>query len=776
MIAEIVLWLLIVEIFSLAAFPIAYRAFSRMPDRGWAFSKPLGLLFVGFTTWIIGLTHTIPNSRWSVLLALLIVVGFAQLASRNNRDEIRDFLRANRSTIFTVELLFLAAFLGITLLRASVSTIGATEQPMDFMFLNAVTTSPYYPPTDPWLSGFPVSYYYLGYVMMGAVSMISGIATPVAYNLGLATAAAMGAVAAFGVTFNLVRLARGGEDGAVLAGFASAFLLLVASNLAGTLELARASGVTSPGFWEAVGINGLTAPSAPSASWHPEETYLWWWRASRFVPPGHITEFPLFSFLVGDMHPHVMSMGFVLLIVGVSVQLYLQQGLLRFGRTLAGWPLAFTLVGAAVVLVSFLTLDIKLLWLLPILVLLSTALLGSLWPLAITAFIAAGALAAINLWDLPLTLALISGAILLNSARNERSFGFASAIAVSGDVMIAGVPNESLVETGGGSANVFVRKGNSWRKSSVLRPPPGLPNSRFGTSVDVEPAKIIIGAPGYGHAYLYHQTDSGWIQSTVLRPPHGQSSQGFGRAVRIHNGVAAVASDSAVFIFLNEGGRWGLRAKLVSGKANDDFGAALDLGGGTLAVGAPGANTIYWYEREQHEWRLTDHIERDTGGFGRSVAIAGSRLLSGSEGAADLYHRVLGEWIHETTFTSTTKTPGFGRAVALERYFAAVGAEGGGRTRSTGSVDVYADQGTEWTEHAHLTATDVASDSQFGGAVAISNNTVAIGASGRGQGASYMYSRDLDRWSMDSKLSSRWRLAPAATAMAVLLSGVLIEL
>ena len=50
-----------------------------MPDRGWAFSKLLGLLFVGFTTWVIGLTHTIPNSRWSVLLALLIV------AEGNNR-------------------------------------------------------------------------------------------------------------------------------------------------------------------------------------------------------------------------------------------------------------------------------------------------------------------------------------------------------------------------------------------------------------------------------------------------------------------------------------------------------------------------------------------------------------------------------------------------------------------------------------------------------------------------------------------------------------------
>ena len=777
MIGAALLWLLVLEIFSLVAFPIAYRAFSRMPDRGWAFSKLLGLLFVGFTTWVIGLTHTIPNSRWSVLLALLIVAGLAQLASRTTRDDIRDFIRANRGTVFTVELLFVSVFLAMTLFRASVSTIGVTEQPMDFMFLNAVVTSPHYPPTDPWLAGFPVSYYYLGYVLVGSVTMLSGIATPIAYNLGLATAAAMGAIAAFGVTYNLVRLARGGEDGAIFAGIGAVFLLLVASNLVGTLELFRAAGIGGVGFWETIGVNQFTAPTGPSSAWHPEETHLWWWKTSRVVPPGEINEFPLFSFLVGDLHPHVMSIGFVLLSVGVSMQLYLQQGLLRFGRPLLGWPLALSLGIAAPVLAAFLLFDITLLWMLPVLVLVSTAMLGALWPLAVTALVATGAIAAINLWDLPLAMALVSGAILLNAARNERSFGFASSVAVSGDVMIAGAPNDSMIEPGGGAATVFVKERDRWKKREMLRPPPAMPHARFGASVDAEPRKIVVGAPGAASAFLYHQTDVGWTQRTVLRPPQGQRSDGFGRAVGIRNDVVAVASDGAVFVFVQDGGQWGLRAKLESDRADDDFGASLALGDSTLAVGAPGSNTIYWYEREQGGWRLVDRVrQQDSDGFGRSVSVSAGRLLGGSEGAADLYHRSLDAWKHETTFTSPTSAHGFGRAVALERRFAVVGAEGGGSKRARGSVEVYADQGKEWTEHAHLTAADVASDSQFGGAVAISNDTVAIGASGRGQGASYLFSRDLDQWSLDSKFASRWRLAPAATAIVVLLAGMLIAL
>jgi len=471
-----------------------------------------------------------------------------------------------------------------------------------------------------------------------------------------------------------------------------------------------------------------------------------------------------------------MSMGFVLLVVGISMQLYLQPGLLRFGVAPARRSLAIIFGVAATVFISFRFLEIELLWLLPILVLLSTALLGQLWPLAVTTTIAAGAIAAINLWDLPLVMALVSGAILLNGARNERSFGFASAVAVSGDVMIVGVPNESLGETGGGTANVFSRNRGKWRKVDVLRPPPGLPRAQFGMSVGLHGSKIIVGAPGYGQAYLYHQTGNGWIQHTVFRPPEGQNVEGFGRAVSINNGVAAVAAHTAVFIFADDGGGWELRAKLASGQANDDFGAALDLGDSTLAVGAPANNTIYWYEQAHGRWQFIDQINGATKGFGCSLAVAGNRLLGGSDGAADIYRRTSNHWAHETTFTSATKAPGFGRAVALERYFAVVGAEDGGLSRSTGSVDVYADQGDVWTEHAHLTATGVDPDSQFGGAVAISNSTIVVGAPGQWQGTAYLFTRDLDRWLSGSILSQRRAVASAAAAIALLLSSMLIAL
>ena len=374
MLAATILWLFLLELLSLLAYPLAYRVFARFPDRGWALSKPMGLLLVGFGIWVLGLSHVIPNSRWSVMLAMVALSVLSWLAVRSRLPELRATLRTNLRNIAATEAVFIAAFVAVVLLRIAVPDIRHTEQPMDLMLLNSVVTSTSFPPTDAWLAGNSVSYYYFGYLMMGAVTMLSGIATPVAYNLGLATAAAMGAVAAFGLTLNLVRLASGSFRASVLTGLAAVFLLMIASNLAGTMELAISSGAGDAQFWQGNGIDFARATGEPSAAWRP--TDLWWWFDASRVVSGAITEFPAFSFILGDLHPHVMSIGFLLLVAGLAFQIYLQPGLLRIGALRSQWPLALTLV------------------------------------------LALGALAAINIWDLPVGIAMVGGAVFLHAARH----------------------------------------------------------------------------------------------------------------------------------------------------------------------------------------------------------------------------------------------------------------------------------------------------------------------------------------------------------------------
>jgi uncharacterized membrane protein len=772
MIEVSLLWLLILELFGIAAFPIAYRAFSKMPDRGWAFSKPLGMLFVGFGTWVLGLTHALPNSRWTVLLALGIVVVVSCLSLRSSRSEIITFVRRNISTVVTAELLFIAVFIGMTLFRATVTSISATEQPMDLMLLNAVTTSLYYPPTDPWLAGESVSYYYMGYLMLGAVTMLSGIATPIAYNLGLATAAAMGAIAAFGVAFNLVRLARGSDDGAVFAGVTATFLLLFASNLVGALELVRAAGIGNEAFWTGIGINGFTAVGGPSKSWHPDETYLWWWRASRVVPPGHINEFPLFSFLVGDLHPHVMSIGYLLLTVGISIQLYLQQGLIWIRGKIGARAITVGLLAAFIILLSA-VFDLNVLWMLPVLAIAVGLVLGPMWPLGVTVIITTGALGAMNLWDLPLGLALIIGGVLLGTARNDRSFGLGAAIDLSGLRMIAGAPNDSTHASACGTATVYAYTVGRWAKEAVLQPLSAPPYAKFGAAVGIDHDIAIVGAPGIEAAMLYQHMNGEWVHRTTLRVPKGQRTLGFGQSVAIRGDTAVVGANGAVFVFDNLSTTCGLAAKLATPDRRSQFGHAVSLWDDLLVVGAPGTNNAFAYRRDARGWQLEQRLDGAVS-FGRAVSAGKDRLAIGAYNSAIIYRFVSNGWLMQEQLNSEQGEAGFGISVAIQRRFLAVGAEGGEEDRRTGSVLVYETDGEKWEIRDRLTVPDLASDSYFGGAIALSEDSVIAGAAGRGHGAAYVFNRRLDSWGLHKKFTSRRRFGPSVINASILVAATLM--
>jgi uncharacterized membrane protein len=781
MVGIALLWLFAIELFSVLSIPIAYRAFSRLPDRGYAFSKPLGLLLVGFGTWIIGLTHTIPNSRWTVLLAILMVGFVSWLAGRQIWPEIKRSIRKHVSVILAVELLFIAVFLGITLLRASITDISHTEQPMDFMFLNATITSPFYPPNDPWLAGEPVSYYYFGHLMIGAVTMLTGIAPAAAFNLGLATAAALGAAAAFGVTFNLIRLARGTDDGAVLGGLAATFLLLVASNLAGTLELVQASGAGGAAFWAGIGIDGLNPPDAPATSWAPNQ--FWWWFGTSRVTPGAITEFPFFSLLLGDLHPHVMSMGFVLMAMGVALQVYLQRRLLSID--LAGRVLFLSVAGVIGVwaLAATLVFDISLTWIVALSALATTAAMGPLWPLGIVIVLTGGGLAAINLWDLPLGMALLGAAVLLNAVRNERALQFGSSVAISGDLMVAGAPTDSAAADRSGTAYVYVRHGLHWKRVARLLPTDPRPDAGFGTSIAVEEDHLVIGAPlamGTGHAFVYQRVNDEWLLRMTLRPPDDDHATGFGQVVSLSGGTVAVSAHGAVYLFSGFSASWELEATLRSDTDTPEFGAALSLYGPWLAVGSPDAGSVSFFMRQEASWILRQRLVPETGTdlrrFGHSVSLEETSLAVGAKGSASVYRLHATDWQLEATLSSPREdiASTFGSSVAIERWYLTVGAEGGSAPKPVpGWAFIYASDGPVWTLHQEIRGRDLGGDSLFGTAVAMSGDTTAIGAPGSGNGAAFAYNRTLDAWGLQSKLIGRWRLTRALLAIALIGVGSL---
>ncbi|MEX1248565.1 MAG: DUF2298 domain-containing protein [Anaerolineales bacterium] len=341
-----VLWYLLLAALGWLSFPIAYRFLGALPDRGYAFSRPLGMLLWGFIFWILSSFGFLQNDHAGLLTAAALLGALGWWAWKQTpRGEMRQWLRTHVSTAVAMEAIFLLAFLFMAFVRTARPEIFHTEQPMELAFINGILRSPSMPPLDPWLSGFSISYYYFGYLMMAMMAKLVGVIGSVAFNLGFITTFACAALGAYGLAFNLLTLYKPKAQRAMLwfAGLAPLFVLLL-GNAEGLLEIAHArqlfwsteaSGTQTSSFWAWLDIDDLTSPPASQApSWAPRSYGTgswWWWRASRVINDKTfsggdqelIDEFPAFSFTLGDLHPHVLSMPFVMLAMGLTLNVYL---------------------------------------------------------------------------------------------------------------------------------------------------------------------------------------------------------------------------------------------------------------------------------------------------------------------------------------------------------------------------------------------------------------------------------------------------------------------
>ena len=326
---DAVLWLVGVELIGLAVIPIAFVAFGGLKDRGLTLAKPLGILLLGYGTWILSSAHILPNASLGPLVVALLLAGTSAWIIRRRGPELVAHIRQQWRPLVAAEVVFLAVFIGWTLYRAFDPAISHTEQPMDLAFLNASMMTDFAPPADPWLRGESISYYYFGFWTMGALGNLTGVVSTVAYNLSLALIPALAAGGAVGLVYNLVTADGGRVKVAIAAGMLAALLLVAAANLEGVLEFMRANGLGSAGLWDRVAVDGLDGPAPQLAEgWKPNE-FWWWWRASRVINTFEagqgidftIQEFPFFSALLGDLHPHFMSLPFVVLFLGLCANL-----------------------------------------------------------------------------------------------------------------------------------------------------------------------------------------------------------------------------------------------------------------------------------------------------------------------------------------------------------------------------------------------------------------------------------------------------------------------
>ncbi|MCA9897272.1 MAG: hypothetical protein H6654_02235 [Ardenticatenaceae bacterium] len=332
-------WWGVLLLLGTAVTPLAFSIFKKLPDRGYAFVKMLSLLLVSYLFWFLGSLGFLQNNLGGILFAVTLLVGLSFWAYRRDGAELRAWIWGRWQHILLTELIFALLFGLWVWVRAQNPAIAHTEQPMDFAFLNAASRSTTFPPVDPWLSGYAISYYYFGYVMTSVLARLTAVSEPVAYNLGLAWLMAGTGVGAFGLVYNLVHsygqyLKQNAARLAVALGLIAALALPIGGNLQIILEALHGNGYGSAEFWAWLDVldintppNELSGPRYKSGGW-------WWWRSSRVInettlanqaidPP--ITEFPGFSFILGDMHPHVMALPFAFLSLAVAFLWWLED-------------------------------------------------------------------------------------------------------------------------------------------------------------------------------------------------------------------------------------------------------------------------------------------------------------------------------------------------------------------------------------------------------------------------------------------------------------------
>ena len=345
-------WWAVLTAMGVIAFPIVHYLLKDLTDRGYAFSKLIGLLIVSFSFWLFGSLGFLKNNLGGILLGILALGILSAWALFKGRKSIADatsldWVKGNWKYVAIAELLFVAVFALWVWVRAQNPSISGTEKPMEFAFLNSLSRSETFPPLDPWLSGFSISYYYFGYLMTSVIARMAAVPEPQAFNLAIAWLTAATALGAFGLVYNLI---SGGINkvrrSAIVFGLVAAIAVPIAGNMEIALEILHANDIGSDSFWQWLDVRDLEPPSTEVETPRYTTSQWWWWRSSRVIHEYHlsgrpeeglepIAEFPSFSFILGDLHAHVLALPYALLSLSVALAWWQRKG--KFRLNIRGW-------------------------------------------------------------------------------------------------------------------------------------------------------------------------------------------------------------------------------------------------------------------------------------------------------------------------------------------------------------------------------------------------------------------------------------------------------
>src|SRR5215471_18632052 len=207
--AELLQMWALVEVLGLLCLPLTITVFHNLPDRGWAFSKAIGLALLAFCVWLpLMWVQVLPFSQLFIAGVLLILTAFSVIGFIRVWRDLAKLVSANILYILVCEAVFLGMVFLLGWIRSYGPNIHSFEMFMDEGFLAAIMRSPHFPPNDMWLSGYPINYYYYAHFTIATLAKLLGQSPSIAFNTGISIFFGLTAVNLFGVTCNIVSWAR----------------------------------------------------------------------------------------------------------------------------------------------------------------------------------------------------------------------------------------------------------------------------------------------------------------------------------------------------------------------------------------------------------------------------------------------------------------------------------------------------------------------------------------------------------------------------------------
>ena len=364
----------------------------------------------------------------------------------------------------------------------------------------------------------------------------------------------------------------------------------------------------------------------------------------------------------------------------------------------------------------------------------------------------------------------------IKSSNTRPDSVFGGAIAVSGNTLAVSSPLESSnavgingnqSDTTGGTAGavyVFIRTGTTWSQQAYVKASNTRADARFGSSLALEGDTLVVGssqesssatgidgdqsdtaAPSSGAVYVFTRAGTTWSQQAYLKPSNTRAGALFGSSAALSGDTLVVGSigessnatgvggdqantaaleSGAVYVFTRSGTVWSQQAyiKASNTRAGIPFGSSLALAGDTLAVGSlaerssakgingdqtdtslSAAGAVYVFTRTGAAWSQQAYVKASNTAsdvyFGHAIAVSGNTLVVGAPGESSSATGINGN----------------------QSNLSAIGA---------GAVYVFTRNGTAWSQSSYIKAAFTRGSAYFGGAVALSGDTLAVGAIG----------------------------------------------